>query len=894
MAGPRGDKVGDAWIEVTPILDPKRAKLEAQTSRIIKNFSDQIDKEFGGKLGRKIDRNLTRTANTEFQIQSKAFQKLQKQREDSIKATERMEKAAHDRRIKAVAHVTAIRTRQEKAMLDEAYKLNVEFDKKLDLRRRRRRGKDGGVLNFSESFENLASILPGQLEKLLRIPGITSVLAPVAAAIGAELISAAGGAIGAAVAGGLLTAGLAGAIAGDPELQKAGKALGMQFVDGFLESSSVLREEAAAAIEQISSSGVVERLNTRLRQVFNGLAPTIGPFIERVISGFDRMMEGIADFAESADPLIAAVGTGIDQLGGAIASFFKDLEGATPELAESLETVFSALSSIVVVTGKVIAGLSSLTSSMKNLTPVSIASGESFANVATGGGGFLGDITRGITSKITGFDLDAHLQKQKESTAAAAAEFVKAQNAEQAAANATSRSLEGQAAAFQAAHDAQKAFDRSIVTSLDHKIAYEDAIDDISNAIKDVKGNWKLTEPAVRNAINVAKSSLGDYKASLMDAVKSGKITRDEAIAAFNKMASNTVGKFGKGSEARKVVAEFAGELKTFPKTINVKVQVSSNIQSTLNALKGLRTSAGQTIRAQVQIEKNRANGGPIYGPGTGTSDSIPANLSNGEFVIKASSAKKIGMGNLARMNETGKMPQGFATGGSVRGQGRGRTASQVKQFDLLNKQIAALGKTLVKFNEVMTASTEKLNALTGLGGLGEGLTADQVVESLTNRRAKAKSFTSSIEGLKKKGLSGEALQDLLERGPESGLAETLAKASPEQIKRINALMTGDEALGSRLGDVMVPGGSKAAAQIAAKKKQAAKLAPPKAKGATISYAGGKTTALFSKKELMDQQLKAGTYVTVVIDGREVRAIVKEEQAKAVSKSNQKLKSGRR
>lgn len=51
------------------------------------------------------------------------------------------------------------------------------------------------------------------------------------------------------------------------------------------------------------------------------------------------------------------------------------------------------------------------------------------------------------------------------------------------------------------------------------------------------------------------------------------------------------------------------------------------------------------------------AEGGKVEGPGTSTSDSIPARLSNGEFVIKASSAKLIGYDVLDDMNDNGKLP---------------------------------------------------------------------------------------------------------------------------------------------------------------------------------------------------------------------------------------------
>jgi hypothetical protein len=58
------------------------------------------------------------------------------------------------------------------------------------------------------------------------------------------------------------------------------------------------------------------------------------------------------------------------------------------------------------------------------------------------------------------------------------------------------------------------------------------------------------------------------------------------------------------------------------------------------------------------------AAGGYISGPGTGTSDSIPAMLSNGEYVLRSAAVDRIGIGTLNAMN-AGAVPH-FADGGSV------------------------------------------------------------------------------------------------------------------------------------------------------------------------------------------------------------------------------------
>lgn len=60
------------------------------------------------------------------------------------------------------------------------------------------------------------------------------------------------------------------------------------------------------------------------------------------------------------------------------------------------------------------------------------------------------------------------------------------------------------------------------------------------------------------------------------------------------------------------------------------------------------------------------ATGGPIRGPGTATSDSILARLSDGEYVIRAAAVRRYGLGFLHALN--GMALPRFATGGLVSG----------------------------------------------------------------------------------------------------------------------------------------------------------------------------------------------------------------------------------
>lgn len=63
-----------------------------------------------------------------------------------------------------------------------------------------------------------------------------------------------------------------------------------------------------------------------------------------------------------------------------------------------------------------------------------------------------------------------------------------------------------------------------------------------------------------------------------------------------------------------------------------------------------------------------RAAGGEVVGPGTSTSDSIPAMLSNGEYVLNAKTVAAIGKDTLNAWNFQAEKPARFATGGFVGG----------------------------------------------------------------------------------------------------------------------------------------------------------------------------------------------------------------------------------
>ncbi len=126
-------------------------------------------------------------------------------------------------------------------------------------------------------------------------------------------------------------------------------------------------------------------------------------------------------------------------------------------------------------------------------------------------------------------------------------------------------------------------------------------------------------------------------------------------------------------SAATQAVKEYLAKLRDANTRIETKIITSweaepAAVQRAINAVSYLQEDRRRMLRSgqstsgiDQQIAQARANlvllrgfaqGGYVSGPGTKTSDSIPAMLSNGEYVIRASSVSKVGQEFLDLINQ--------------------------------------------------------------------------------------------------------------------------------------------------------------------------------------------------------------------------------------------------
>lgn len=173
-----------------------------------------------------------------------------------------------------------------------------------------------------------------------------------------------------------------------------------------------------------------------------------------------------------------------------------------------------------------------------------------------------------------------------------------------------------------------------------------------------------------------------------------GAVARQQAFAAFKKSIKDSVSKPSKDA-AYEVVENFDAAFKTFKEggarqaqfvidnydSVETAVQ-KSGLSKKLRAqllkpLQDAKTEAEKVLTAvnnidgasvtakitytggtptQAYAPVRRAQGGAVWGSGTATSDSIPAMLSNGEYVLRAAAVRTLGLGTLNKLNHADKM----------------------------------------------------------------------------------------------------------------------------------------------------------------------------------------------------------------------------------------------
>ena len=168
-------------------------------------------------------------------------------------------------------------------------------------------------------------------------------------------------------------------------------------------------------------------------------------------------------------------------------------------------------------------------------------------------------------------------------------------------------------------------------------------------------------------------------------------------------------------------------ESKSFKDTTRFLLDMASAFIKVADTLKPLipmiagfaAVKLGQSLLPGVQSlvgAKKKSLGGPIHAfasgglvPGTGNGDTVPAMLTPGEFVIKKSSVKKLGVNSLANANK-------YASGGMVQYYGTNTGAGAVKENDPTKRDLSTVRQNIkaVDYSKDTNVKKQSLTAPTG------------------------------------------------------------------------------------------------------------------------------------------------------------------------------------
>lgn len=197
------------------------------------------------------------------------------------------------------------------------------------------------------------------------------------------------------------------------------------------------------------------------------------------------------------------------------------------------------------------------------------------------------------------------------------------------------------------------------------------------------EAEFKKFDDMAKQAALQLSDTFSEAKMDLINSWADGKITDTTFDALYDGLEAAT-----SPAELKEIRDKIAAAVEK-PFTMSADINLSE-AKRTLEAFQRSGLNITGYVNAVDRGYTGRAfgaTGGYVSGPGTGTSDSVPAMLSNGEYVINAKSTSKY-RNLLARINAEGNK---FATGGLVSGNsGAGISITVNPSPGMDEKQLAA------------------------------------------------------------------------------------------------------------------------------------------------------------------------------------------------------------
>jgi hypothetical protein len=642
-----------------------------------------------------------------------AEQKLSEVRE---KSGAKMSQIAAAEENLAKARRTASRAAQD------AKKVEEEFRKVASMAlgnraKSRKAGEDsgrswfGGFMNFLASKVAkiggpISEIFTGGLAAALKTP----VIGPIIGGVLLAAITSAVTPLGAIVAGALVSgfgAGLATLGAVFAAKSAVVKKVWADTVSSISSQMAVIAKPFESTL--ISMAAVAQRTFAGLKPALTKSLATLGPAVTHF---GDDLGKAFGQLGPSLQPVSEAFSRILASLGPAMIDLFSDLSNSFIKLSESIKKNPTALADFIRGVGGLTSDLTSFITDLNNVDESfkRLTHGTSTVTVLMGAlRGAVGTVTGPVDLLALGFGkladgtrwaIDRQFPGQAkdaaDKTTALSKAVTQAAAAHAAHAAATLHSATATHAANAAAllaagaYDRQRAATDKLITSLNRmsslsltlsgaQIGMAQSVADASAAVKANGRTLDLNTQKGRDnrtALNQVAQAANDQRDAML---RAGKGT-DAATAATVKSKAEFIRIATQMGLSKTAAKKLADQMIATPNvTRKVSVDTTAANRKVAAAQAAIDHMHGKiipitytvdgvnfTLNTKEPTHAGRARGGPIHGPGSGTSDTAGLfALSNNEYVVKSASARKYGPSAMESVNQgTAAIIPGLAKGG--------------------------------------------------------------------------------------------------------------------------------------------------------------------------------------------------------------------------------------
>lgn len=336
-----------------------------------------------------------------------------------------------------------------------------------------------------------------------------------------------------------------------------------------------------------------------------------------------------------------------------------------------------------------------------------------------------------------------------------------------------------------------------------------DAVDSVTSHVKALQQHLGQASQGMDLVGHSAQRSLGGQAAAATQHLsdKLNTIKAGPASAAFDAVGHSAAANSARAASSVDNVQHHINSL--HGKNVSVNVDGGQSL-ATLREIAALEASLrSKTITVTTlhttggSSKMGNAAGGYITGPGSATSDSIPAWLSNGEFVMRAAAVQRYGVHMMQRMNAMRFASGGSAGSTSSSGNGitpgsaadhhlRSEAAATTHNLHDLNKALADATKLLSKEQqqrqaliqqEQQLAQAVEQNFRSAIFGTQNvwGQAQDPLSILRTDVR-NVRRYRTDIRSLRRRGLSGGALAEVTSLAD----AQQLMGSSPHYLRELS------------------------------------------------------------------------------------------------------------